>query len=144
MKKQRIFRPSGWDGLEVRITPSAVAFAPAAEMVRIDAHIRHAKRAHHRAHHKGPHVTHRGGFIGITYTGTPIPIGTAYGGGSLGGTSGGSSGGGPGNGTLGGLLGGGSSGGTPIGTSGGVGSLGGGSGGGGGGGGGGGWGGYGV
>jgi nicotinamidase-related amidase len=86
MRKQHIFRPNGWDGLEVRITPSAVGLAPAAESVRIDAHVRRARAhphpvAHHKVHHPAPppvhHVTHQGG--GTTGGGTTG--GGSYGGG---------------------------------------------------------------
>ncbi len=58
MRKHSIFCPNGWDRLEVRITPSAVGHVPA-EIVRIDAHVQHAKVRHH-----GPHVNHQGGGSG--------------------------------------------------------------------------------
>ena len=43
MRKHSIFCPNGWDRLEVRITPSTVGHVPA-EIVRIDAHVQHARR----------------------------------------------------------------------------------------------------
>jgi hypothetical protein len=119
MRKQHIFRPNGWNGLEVRITPSAVGLASAAEMVRIDAHVSHAK-VHHHAHRKAQHVTHPGGGTGGGgYTGSVIYV-SGSGGGYTGGYTGGSGGNvDAGGGTLGSLLaslfGGGTGGGGPLG-----------------------------
>jgi hypothetical protein len=142
MRKQSIFRANGWDGLEVRITPSAVTGAQVAEIARIDAHVQNARVRHH-AHHKGQHANQPGGTL-LPYTGTAVIVYGSFGGATGGGSYAGTSSGGSGSGTLGGLLGTGSSGGTSIGKSrgglglvGGGGSGGGGSGGGGGGGGGG-------
>ena len=61
MRKLSIFRPNGWDRLEVRITPSAIGHVPA-EIVRIDAHVQLAKV--HHARHNGHHVNHQGGSTG--------------------------------------------------------------------------------
>src|SRR5262245_31580943 len=103
MGKRNVLRPHGWDGLEVRITPSAVGLAPVAQIVRIDAHVQHATghshpkvhhpthpKVHHpvhpKVHPKSPHVTH--------------PVGRSSGGGTNGsgnignGSTGGSTGGG--------------------------------------------------
>jgi hypothetical protein len=101
MRKHHIFRPSGWNSLEVRITPSAVGPSPVAEMVRIDAHVRHVK-VHHHAHHQVHHVNHQGRpIVGGGTGGTGINVnGTSGGGGSSG--SGGSGGSIPGGGTIGG------------------------------------------
>ena len=63
MRKQHIFRPNGWNELEVRITPSAGSLS-AAGVVRIDAHVQLAK-VHHHAHHKAHHLTPPvGGYTG--------------------------------------------------------------------------------
>ena len=61
MRKLSIFRPNGWDRLEVRITPSAIGHV-AAEIVRIDAHVQLAKV--HHARQNGHHVNHQGGSVG--------------------------------------------------------------------------------
>ena len=119
MRKQHIFRPNGWNGLEVRITPSAGSLS-AAGVVRIDAHVQLAK-VHHHAHRKAHHVTHPGGGTGGGgYTGSMIYVG-GYTGGSGGNVDAGRSGGNvdAGGGTLGSLLaslfGGGTGGGGPLG-----------------------------
>ena len=96
MRKHSIFCPNGWDRLEVRITPSAVGHVPA-EIVRIDAHVQHAKghshpKVHHpvhpKVHHTSPHVNHPvgGTYGGGTYGGGTYGGGT-YGGGTYGGGS---------------------------------------------------------
>ncbi len=96
MRKQDDFRPNVWHSLEVRITPSAVGLAPAAEVVRIDAHVQHARvhphsAVHHKVHHHAPHEVHH-----VTHQGGVSHGGGSYGGGSYGGGSygGGSYGGG--------------------------------------------------
>ncbi len=67
MRKKSIFRLSGWDCLEMRITPSAVGIATAAHIVRIDASVHHSRgHSGHIAAHKTQHVQ-------------PLSIGTIYG-----------------------------------------------------------------
>lgn len=88
MRKRCVLCPVGWDRLEVRIAPSAVGHAPAAEVARIDAHIHHSHpKVHHKAHHHPQpargHVTHPNGGLNVHASGG----GTSTGGGSTGGGS---------------------------------------------------------
>jgi hypothetical protein len=72
MRKRHIFRPNGWDGLEVRMALSAVGLAPAAQTVQVDAHANHSGGGHidrrHTpivvvvgGHHRSHHTNHSGG-----------------------------------------------------------------------------------
>src|SRR5579883_1199489 len=122
MRKRDVFRPNGWDGLEERITPSAVGLVPAAQIVRIDAHVPHARgvshpKVHHPTHPKVHHPTHpkvHHTSLHVTHPGGGPSRGGTNGSGTLGnGSTGESTGGGtilPGTGN-GGTIGGGSSGG---------------------------------
>jgi hypothetical protein len=97
MRKRNVFRPNGWDGLEVRITPSAVGVPPVAHIVRIDAHVQQAKghshpKVHHpvhpKVHHTSPHVNPPvGGPSGGGTYGGGMYGGGMYGGGGYGGGS---------------------------------------------------------
>ncbi len=87
MKRQSIFRPNGWDRLEVRITPSTIGHAPAADMVRIDAHVQGANvhpslevhdfrhKVQHPAKHNGHPVNRQGGSVGGVILG-PVTLGS--------------------------------------------------------------------
>ena len=82
MRKQYVFRPDGWNSLEVRVFPSAVVLAPAAEIVRIDAHVQQARvHPHHEVHQKVRHHAHQT-VHHVTHLGGVTSGGGSYGGGS--------------------------------------------------------------